>query len=206
MVGLALTAAAPASGEDFRFARLNRTYAQFIEDLVPIDLGPIHVDLASPEHELVLREHGARLEPAAEGGHRVELEVVFSGHGLLDADLDVRGVKGHFQDALTLPLQTVALAGRIAIARGPAGWDITLLEGPEQVEVRIQSQMAGRMVPLCKQMALVLVNFDCQALEQALSVVQVPLPGPGTVFFLPLEELSEAEAARLDAYLEGASP
>jgi hypothetical protein len=200
---LTLASAGSLRAEDFRFPELNRRYAQFVQELVPIEIGPARIDLVSPEHELDLVEHGARLEPAELGGHHVHLELVLKGRGLLDADLDISGVKGHLADELTLPVQALVLDGRIDISSAPEGWHVTLLEAPEQVEVLIESRLASRMVPLCKQMALVLVRFDCVALEQSLSRVQVPLPGPGEVFLLPREEIQEAAAARLDAYLRG---
>jgi hypothetical protein len=99
------------------------------------------------------------------------------------------------------------MAGRIRLARSPAGYNIALVEAPEAVEVRIESELAGRLVPVCRQMALVLVRFDCAALSDALSKVQVPLPGPGTEFVLPIEELGPEEVKALDRYLaQSASP
>jgi hypothetical protein len=51
-------------------------------------------------------------------------------------------------------------------------------------------------------MALVLVSLDCVALEQALSVVTVPLPEPGAEYLLPFAEVEADERARFDAYLD----
>ena len=71
----------------------------------------------------------------------------------------------------------------------------------KEIAVRIQSKLAGRIVPLCHQLALVLVHLGCDALEEALSIVRVPMPPPGEVYFLSREELTEAEVEDLDTFL-----
>ena len=67
--------------------------------------------------------------------------------------------------------------------------------------MRIESRLAGRIIPLCKQLALVLVNLGCDVLQDALSVIEVPIPAPGTTFFLARDELTDQEAVDFDAYL-----
>jgi len=191
-----------AYGVDFEFQKLNRRYSQFVEDLAPVVLGPVEVTLRSPAHVLEVAGHRASLEPAGDGTHHVRVEIELSGHGTLDAVLRAAGLEGKLQDDLQLPLQTLRMEGRIALERGIDGYALTLLEAPEQVEVRIESQLAGRMVPLCRQMALVLVRFDCVALQESLSRVQVPIPGPPAEFLLPIDELTAEDRRRLDDYLE----
>jgi hypothetical protein len=202
-----LAVAGAAAGAEFEFARLNRTYSQFVDQLQPVVLGPVEVLLRSPQHQLVLSRHHTWLEPAAEGTHSVRVEIEVQGSGTINAVLRAAGLEGKLDDELTLPLQTLRLDGRIRLARSAAGYQIALVEAPESVEVQIESQLAGRLVPLCRQMALVLVRFDCAALEDALSRVQVPIPQPGTEFLLPIEEVSPEEAKALDRYLvQAASP
>jgi hypothetical protein len=198
---LAGAAGASAGAVEFEFARLNRTYSQFVDQLEPVVLGPVEVLLRSPQHQLQLSRHHAWLDPAGEGTHNVRIEIEISGSGTIDAVLKAAGLEGKLEDELVLPLQTLRLDGRIRLARSPAGYQIALVEAPESVEVQIQSQLAGRLVPVCQQMALVLVRFDCAALEQALSRVQVPLPAAGTEFLLPIEEITPEEAKALDRYL-----
>jgi hypothetical protein len=197
--------AAPArsagGAAEFEFARLNRTYSQFVDQLQPVVLGPIEVLLRSPQHELQLSRHRARLEPAAEGTHSVRVEIEVKGSGTIHAVLRAAGLEGKLDDHLVLPLQTLRLDGRIRLSRSAQGYQISLVEAPDSVEVQIQSQLAGRLVPVCRQMALVLVRFDCAALEDALSRVNVPIPKPGTEFLLPIEEVSPEEARALDRYL-----
>jgi hypothetical protein len=190
-----------ALGAEFEFARLNRTYSQFVDQLQPVVLGPVEVLLRSPQHRLELARHHATLEPAADGTHDIRLSIELSGSGTINAILRAAGLEGKLDDELVLPRQTLQMAGRIRLARSPAGYSIALVEAPPSVAVRIESQLAGRLVPLCRQMALVLVRFDCAALSDALSNVQVPLPGPGTEFALPIEELGPEEVKALDRYL-----
>ena len=192
---------APAPAAEFEFARLNRTYSQFVDQLQPVVLGPVEVLLRSPQHELQLSHHRAWLEPAAEGTHKVRVEIEVQGSGTINAVLKAAGLEGKLDDELVLPLQTLRLDGRIRLARSAQGYQIALVEAPESVEVQIQSQLAGRLVPVCRQMALVLVRFDCAALEDALSRVNVPIPKPGTEFLLPIGEVTPEEAKALDSYL-----
>jgi hypothetical protein len=190
---------------DFEFTRLNRTYSQFVDELEPIVLGPVEVLLRSPRHQLELSRHRAWIEPAAMGTHHLRVEIEISGSGAIDAVLRAAGVEGKLADELTLPLQSLQLEGRIRMERAPEGYRIQLVEAPDSVEVHIQSQLAGRLVPVCRQMALVLVTFDCAALDDALSRIQVPIPKPGAEFLLPIEEVEPEEADALDRYLARAA-
>jgi hypothetical protein len=199
---LALALAAPLAAADFQFSKLNRTYTQLVDALAPIVLGPVEVLLRSPEHRLDLVAHRAVLEPADDGTHTIRVEIDLSGMGMIDAVLRTAGLEGKLQDELTLPRQTLSMTGRIGLAPGPDGYVVTLIEAPEQVEVRIESRLAGRLVPLCRQMALVLVRFDCVALEESLTRVQVPIPEAGTQFVLPAAEMTGEERDRFDTYLE----
>lgn len=197
--------AAEGRSAELEFAQLNRTYSQFVDQLQPVVLGPVEVLLRSPQHELVLTRHRAWLEPAADGTHHVRVEIEVRGSGTINAVLRAAGLEGKLDDVLELPLQTLRLEGRVRLARSEAGYHIALVEAPESVEVLIRSELAGRLVPVCRQMALVLVRFDCAALEEALSRVQVPIPAPGTEFLLPIGEVSPAEAKAFDRYLASAA-
>jgi hypothetical protein len=210
VLALGPSATAPVRGAggatEFEFGRLNRTYSQFVDQLQPVVLGPVEVLLRSPQHQLEVSRNHAWLEPAGEGTHQVRVEIEVQGSGTINAVLRAVGLEGKLDDELVLPRQTLRLDGRIRLSRSPQGYQIALVEAPESVEVQIKSQLAGRLVPVCRQMALVLVRFDCAALEDALSRVQVPIPAPGTEFLLPIEEVSPAEAKALDRYLVEAPP
>jgi len=202
---LAWASTVVATGEEvraFHFDRLNRTYTSFVQDLASIELGAVHIDLASPEHSMTLERHTVRLEPLGGGSYRAALEIDFHGGGLLEADLLIGAIDSHLSDELTIPQQGITLEGRIRIDSRSEGYEITLLEiDQKEVAVRIQSKLAGRIVPLCHQLALVLVRLGCDALEEALTIVRVAMPPAGEVYFLFREELTETEAELLDAFL-----
>jgi hypothetical protein len=190
------------AGLELSFRRLDRTYEALVEELAPIEIGPAHVRLRSPEHALRILRHLAILEPAKTGGHRLTLQVSFEGHGRVEADVVLGAVASQLADDLVIPEQTLRLEGRVSIARAEDGYQVAVLEAPESVAVRIQSRLAGRLVGLCRPMALVLVSLDCAALEQALGSITVPLPAPGSEYLLPAAEVEADERALLDAYLD----
>ncbi len=194
-----------ASGEEFHFRGLDRTYSQFADELAPIELGVVKVLLKSPEHSMTLERHLVRLVPAEGDSHRVSLELDLHGSGTLDAHLQVGSLAGDLEDELVVPPQSLLIGARVEIHRVPEGFRVTLLEGPKEIEVRIESRLASRIVPLCRQMALVLVRFDCGALDEALSRVLVPVPPPGEQFLIPLEELTAAEVSQFEHYLRRAA-
>jgi hypothetical protein len=196
-------AAVAGPGIELSFRRLDRTYQSIVEQLAPIEIGPAHVSLRSPDHSLRILRHLARLTPDGTGGHRVALEVTFEGQGRVEADVVMGAVASQLADDLVIPEQTLALEGRVSIARDPEGYRVTALELPETATVQIQSRLAGRLVGLCRPMALVLVSLDCAALELALSSVAVPMPEPGAEYLLPAAEVEPDERALFDAYLDG---
>ena len=197
-----------AQETSFSFEKLDRTYTSFVEELAPIEVSSLKIVLRSPEHSMTLESHYAELVALGSSEYEAVIGFRFLGQGVLDADVTVGLVESQLQDELVLPLQSLRLAGRVQIDSAVEGYTITLLEShQETADVSIESKLAGRLVPLCKQLALVLVNLGCDVLEEALSVVRVPIPEPGTTFFLSRAELSPDEAKHLDAYLEaGAGP
>lgn len=192
--------------KEFVFERLNRTFGSFVDDLKPIELGSMRVGLSSPEHSMTLESHSARLLALGNSEYGTRLEFDFHGWGILVVRVELGGVESELEDELTLPSQNLVLEGRLKIEPIEDGYQITLLEAfQEEVSVKIESKIAGRIVPLCRQLSLVLVNLECDVLEEALSVVRVPIPAPGEIFFLAREELNEPEIEELDAFLESGS-
>jgi hypothetical protein len=202
LLALCAVAGLAGPGIDLSFRRLDRTYVAVVDQLAPIEIGPAKVALRSPDHSLRILRHLAQLAPDPAGGHRIVLEVTFEGRGRVEADVVMGAVASQLADDLVIPHQTLRLEGRAAISRSPDGYQVTALELPESIDVQIQSRLAGRLVGLCRPMALVLVSLDCAALEQALSVVTVPLPEPGAEYLLPFAEVEADERARFDAYLD----
>ena len=186
----------------FRFERLDRTYTAFVEELAPIEVDSLTIVLRSPEHSMTIERHSAQLVPLGSSEYETVVRFSFRGRGVLDADVTIGLVESTLQDEIVLPPQNLRLAGRVRIESGDEGYTITLLESRQDTaRVRIESRLAGRIIPLCKQLALVLVNLGCDVLQDALSVIEVPIPAPGTTFFLARDELTDQEAVDFDAYL-----
>lgn len=185
----------------FSFDSLNRTYHFDDSDLAPVRQGPVTIHLSSPRNVLILKDHSVTLVPLSDGTFRASVGVDLLGSGDLVANLvTAAGTSSRLEDLVVVPRQTVRLDGRVRFSRVADGWDVTALSLPRQVEIDIQSRLAGSLVSLCGQMA-VFLGLDCDGLDRSLSRAEVPLPEPGSVFFLPEEDLSAAEAATLDAYL-----
>lgn len=210
--GLALAAGAallgPASAASpetaparFTFDSLNRAYHLEDSQVAPVRQGPVTIHMTSPRNSLILKDHSVTLTPQGDGTYQASIGVDLMGSGDLVADLVTgAGTSSRLEDVVIVPRQQVRLDGRVRFARVPGGWDVTALSLPPEVEVAIQSRLAGNLVSLCGQMA-VFLGLDCDGLDRSLSRVEVPLPEAGSVFFLPEEDLSPAEAAALDAYL-----
>jgi hypothetical protein len=199
---LAAQPSAAAEGETvFEFERLNRSYAAFIEELEAVTLGPATIELSSPEHTLTLLRHRASLRPLGNGLFAVDLEVRLFGQGTLEADVTFGRVHSQLSDRVAVPAQGLELAGVAAISASVDGFLVEARELQPTLEVRVESELAGRLVALCHQMVLVLVSVDCPVLEESLERLSVPLPPPGTTYLLPYDELTEAERVELERYL-----
>lgn len=193
--------APPTTPARFSFDSLNRTYRFDDSDLAPVRQGPVTIHLSSPRNALILKDHSVTLTPLSDGTFRASVGVDLLGSGDLVANLvTAAGTSSRLEDLVVVPRQTVRLDGRVRFARVADGWDVTALSLPDRVKIDIQSRLAGSLVSLCGQMA-VFLGLDCDGLDRSLSRAEVPLPEPGSVFFLPEEDLSAAEAATLDAYL-----
>ena len=208
LVGIVVCAPNLWAQETLHFDALDRTYSEFVEELAPIQLSSLTVVLRSPEHSMSLESHSARLTPLGDSRYDTIVTFSFHGQGMLDADVTIGLVESQLQDQITLPQQSLQLAGRVHIESGESGYTIRLIESfQETADVQIESQIASRIIPLCKQLAFVLVSLPCDILQEALSVVRVPIPQPGTTFFLSRTELTGEEASHFDAYLaKGSEP
>lgn len=194
-------AAEPPEPGFFQFQSLNRAYEMDDSEMAPVRQGPVTIHLTSPRNSLVIRGHSVTLRPLGDGSYRARVEVDFLASGDLTADFVTdAGTSSRLEDTVIAPRQSLALDGRVRFARVAGGWDVTALSLPAKVEIDIQSRLAGSLVTLCDQMA-VFLGLDCSGMERSLSRVEVPLPEPGSVFFLPEAELTAAEVAAFEAYL-----
>lgn len=199
---LLLGAAASPPGQ-FRFERFNRSYAEAIPEIAPIEQGPVTIRLSSPKSNLTLRSHFLRLEPGPGGSHSAELRVEFLGKGWLVADVDVGGLAAtRLQDQVLVPPQAATLEGRVRLTREPGAYVITTEQLPQQMRVRIQSGIANQVVGFCERIPVLPgTDLDCGRLDRALSTAVVPLPPAGESYLLEDAELTPAERSQLDAYL-----
>lgn len=194
-------AAEPEEPGFFQFESLNRSYEMDDSEVAPVRQGPVTIHLASPRNTLVIRSHSLTLRPLGDGSYRASVGVELMGSGDLTADLVTdAGGSSRLEDLVVVPRQRVELDGRVRFERVAEGWDVTALSLPPKIEIDIQSRLAGSLVTLCDQMA-VFLGLDCSGMERSLSRVEVPLPEPGSVFFLPEAELSREEAAAFEEYL-----
>jgi len=190
---------APAS---FTFTPCNRTYQRLGAELAPVTQGAMTIAVRSPANRLDLLAHRLDLTPLADGTHRAHFVAEFSGTGELVADVGVGGVVSQLEDTVTVPRQQTVVDGRVRLARDGQGYEITPVELPEAVEVRIESRLAGRFGTLCDSLSLLPgTMLDCGALRAGLSRARVPMPDPGETYLLPAECLNASLRQRLDAYL-----
>jgi hypothetical protein len=99
-------------------------------------------------------------------------------------------------------LQSVSVAGSGDVRRDQEGYWISPQELPPFVEVEIESELAEKMVKLCKGLAFLPgMGSACTGLRHSLAFIRLPLPEPGDTYLVPLSVLTEAEIKEFDAYL-----
>jgi len=102
---------------------------------------------------------------------------------------------------LTVPRQTLFLEGAITLRRTEEGYWITTERMPDAAQVRIESELGTQLFTVCRQMALVLVSLDCDAIERAVTLIRAPLPEAGGEYLIGLEDTTEAEREDFDRFL-----
>ena len=182
--------------------RVDGVHQDLAADLEPVAIGPLTVRLTSPNHSLEVLEHELSLGPGPDGSDAAGLRARYRGHAHLVAELEVGGVTSELEDDIVLPLQETEVAGLVDIDEVEGGFRVVALEGPSHVEIRVESNLAEKLGLLCRGFAvLAMGNVDCGALDQAMSVVRVPLPEPGEEFFIGRGDLTEHERRQIDRYL-----
>lgn len=182
--------------------RVDGVHSDLEADLAPIEAGPVTVVLTSPTHSLEVFEHQLSLGPAGDGTDRARLTARFQGQAHLVAELEVAGLKSEIEDNIELPLQETEIAGRIEIVREENGYRVTAIEAPSHVEIQVESDMVGQLGLLCRGFAvLAMGNVDCEAVDEAMSAIRVPLPEPGEEFFIASDDLTRQERDQVESYL-----
>jgi len=200
--GAALAVAAETT-YGLQFAKLNRTYTDFVGELAPIGEEGLSVRLQSPKQAIVLRANRIRLTPIAgeTGAFAGEVELDVQGKGDLIADVTIGPMVRNLTDVLVVPPQTIRLAAKVRIRRVADGYEVLPEKLPERIEVAVQSQTINQILTLCDQAAtLSLGAVDCSGLDRSLTRPAVPIPGAGS-FLLGNENLTDADRAALDALL-----
>ena len=145
-----------------------------------------------------------QLAPGGDCRHDALLRARFRGDGELEADVELGGFPGRFEDRVRIPEQEREIAAKIIIeggGRGGGDYRVTLEELPVTVGVEVESELAGRLVSFCRRLSLLVVgDAGCGALDRALSNPRLPLPEPGTRFVVRRDELTPEERARLARY------
>lgn len=182
--------------------RVDGVHSDLATDLAPVQIGPVTVVLTSPTHTLEVFEHELSLGPAGDGTEAASLRARYQGQAHLVAELEVGGMTSELDDDIELPLQETEISGRIEIARQEGGYRVTAVEAPSHVAIQVESDLAGRLGLLCRGFAvLTMGNVDCDAVDQAMSVVRVPLPEPGDEFFIASADLTAHERDQIESYL-----
>lgn len=211
-IALVLAASAPALAQQglaqedagvrtITFERLNRVYEELIDDLSRIQIGPADVALRSPAHSLTVSRHAATLTAGDDGVFETELELDISGSGQIAADVVIGSLESQLTQELVVPAQTLRLEGAVAIRSDEEGYWIRTERMPSTTQVRIESELGTQLFTVCRQMALVLVSLDCEAIERAVTLISVPLPEAGAEYLIALEDTTPEERRDLDRFL-----
>jgi len=211
-LALALALCAPALAQEaltqeeagvrtVSFERLNRVYEELIDDLSLIRIGPAEVALRSPAHSLTVSRHAATLTAGDDGVFETELELDISGAGQIAADVVIGSLESQLTQELIVPAQTLRLEGEIAIRRDEEGYWIRTERMPSTTQVRIESELGTQLFTVCRQMALVLVSLDCEAIERAVTLISVPLPEAGGEYLIAMEDTTAEERRDFDRFL-----
>jgi hypothetical protein len=194
-------ATAPAPAE-LRFSRFNRVYENLAGEMAPLRVEPVTVKLSSPKQAVLVKENRVTLTPLGGGRFSGRVEIDLLGKGDLIADVDLGGRTQRLLDEVLLPPQHLTVDGVARIARVAGGYRVTSEQLPASLPVEIRSRLVNDLINLCSGASLLAMgSLDCGPLEKQLERPAVPMPGPGTVFFLGDADLTDAERGALDALL-----
>lgn len=183
--------------------RLDGVHQNIVDRLSPIEIGGVTAQLSSPEHSLEVFSHEIQLVHLGEQRDRIRLRAHFSGEARLVAAIDVAGVPAQLEDRVVVPDQELELEGIVHLAREADGYRLVTLDIPPTVEIALQSSLGNQLELLCRGLAAVLWGgTDCQALGRALERVTIPLPEPGSTYYVAASQLTAQERRQLDAFLE----
>lgn len=178
---------------------MNGVYEDLDSDLQPIRQGSITIRVSSPDHRLTVHGNRLTLDARPDGSLDASMEVDFEGRGHLIADVESIG---RFEDRVWAPRQTARAAGTVRLTRAGDDYLFTVVEADPSVSLEIESGVANQVVGACRIFAM-LMRLPCDGIKKSLSVINVPMPGPGEQFEVPADLLSDAEKAFLDRFATG---
>ena len=178
---------------------VNGVYTNLDGAIQPVERGGLTIHVQSPEHRLVVHRNRLWLSANGDGSLDATFEVEFEGEGHIIARLETGGVSNSFEDQVTAPRQTVSVSGKARLQRIEEGYLMTVVEAPPSVDLEIRSDLAGRLVSLCRAVEA-LIPVSCGGIDTALSVVTAPLPQAGEQFVVAHENLTADERAYFDRF------
>lgn len=200
-LAILLIAAAPEA-TTFELERLNGTYTDLGGDVREVRNGPVVVKPTSSSNSFELIANRLELTPLGEDEHQADLWVHFEGEADVEAEILVGSLSGGtLQDKVIVPNQKRTLRTRIKLERRDEDYLITIVESDDDVDITIQSRLAGQIVSLCESITRFTFGSSCDGLEAALSNPKIPMPEPGKQFVLDSGELSPEEERELADYL-----
>ncbi|MEM8933941.1 MAG: hypothetical protein AAGE94_22310 [Acidobacteriota bacterium] len=199
-------ATAPTEPVEIEIARVNGEWKDLDGGLKPIEQGPMTLLVEVPEHALTVHENRLRLgwvERDA-GTVDVEFEARMEGWGQLLITLQTATGSTPFDDRVVAKTQWVKAGAVVRLGRLASSYRLeVVVPHRPAVGIQIESELAAQMVGTCRSLAAfpMFGAVDCDALSASMARVEIPMPEPGTVYFLRDDLFSDAERAVLDAFV-----
>lgn len=188
------------------FDRFNGHFRDLDPEVQQFRQGPLTVAVDVERASVAVERHRLVLQPRPDGTHSVRGEVLFSGLAHLDADIGAGGMSSRLADRVVVPSQEKSWEGVVRVRASQPGYEVTIVEGPRLMRVRVESELGGQAAALCSAAALLPGSgLACDALAAFFSNAPVVLPGPGESFWVERSELTAEEQAQVDGYLATAS-
>ena len=186
--------------------RVNGEWTDLDGGLRPIEQGPMTLVIRVPEHALTIHANRLRLAwvEREAGTVDVEFEARLEGWGRLEIELQTATGTTPFEDRVVAKTQWVRAGAVVRLGRLPSSYrlEVVVAHRPA-VGILIESELAARLVGTCRSLAAfpMFGAVDCDALSASLQRVEVPMPEPGTIYFLTDTLFSAEERAALDRFV-----
>ncbi len=206
LAGFAQTDLAGAIGKvEFPLDRFEGTHENLTGAAEPMQAGALALRVSSPKNSITLEDALLTVRRAERHWHRVEATVVFSGSGTMVTEVLVGSLPARFEDEVRFPRQERRVGAWVSVERLAEDYLLTVEDTDEPVEIEVESQLAQKVLGLCRGVSLFTAGGGgCDDLEYLMSHPRVPLPAVGKEFVLDGDALTPDERARLDLYLASA--